>query len=163
MPRLSSRSTLDTVTQTQEPQSDFCPVIDRVCFFAQIETDIRDWLFELQDSRRLNIALKAFKAIDQQMKIGADVREVGGQVLREIRIDFGNVKDRMGALVSDIKETMDNSVKDYLTDIVEQAKQARRKLKNSSGRTSRIKYLTLWKRLNFSSNKARPLMRLKRN
>lgn len=78
------------------------------------------WLFELQDDERLNVALKAFKAIDQQMKIGADVREVVSQALREIRSDFGNVKDGMNSAVDDIRESVDKSVKDYLKDMVEQ-------------------------------------------
>jgi hypothetical protein len=81
---------------------------------------VKEWLFELQDDKRLNVALKAFKAIDQQMKIGADVREVVSQVLREIRSDFGNVKENMSSAVDDVKETMDRSVKEYLKDMVEQ-------------------------------------------
>ncbi|MDH7564786.1 MAG: hypothetical protein QHH24_07955 [Candidatus Bathyarchaeota archaeon] len=80
---------------------------------------MKGWLFELQDDQRLNIALKAFKAIDKQMQIGADVREVVGQVLREIRTDFGNVKD-----------AMDRSVKDYLKDIVAQAKVSKEETEN---------------------------------
>ena len=90
-----------------------------------MDTEVKDWLFELQDDERLNVALKAFKAIDQQMQIGADVREVVGQVLREIRSDFGNVKDNMSSAVNDVKETMDKSVKEYLTDVVEQTKKGR--------------------------------------
>jgi hypothetical protein len=90
-----------------------------------LDTEVKSWLFELQDSQRLNVALKAFKAIDQQMQIGADVREVVGQVLREIRSDFGNVKDNMSLAVNDVKETMDKSVKEYLTDVVEQTKKDR--------------------------------------
>ncbi|NIO38074.1 hypothetical protein GTO27_10295, partial [Candidatus Bathyarchaeota archaeon] len=53
------------------------------------------------------------------------VREVVGQVLREIRGDFGTVKDDMSSIVSDVRETMDKSVKDYLQDIVEQTKTAK--------------------------------------
>ena len=98
----------------------YCEVIDRTCFFAEIDAEVRDWLFELQDDDRLSVALKAFKAIDQQMKIGADVREVVSQVLKEIRSDFGNVKDGMSSAVDDVKETMGKSVKDYLKDMVEQ-------------------------------------------
>jgi len=90
-----------------------------------VEPEVRDWLFKLQDKKRLNIALKAFKAMDQQMQIGADVREVVGQVLREIRDDFGNVKDDLSVIVSDVRETMDKSVKSYLQNIVEQAKTAK--------------------------------------
>jgi len=92
---------------------------------TQVEPEVRNWLFKLQDEKRLVIALKAFKAIDQQMQIGANVREVVGQVLREIRGDFGTVKDDMSAIVSDVRETMDKSVKDYLQDIVEQTKTAK--------------------------------------
>jgi len=88
-----------------------CPLIKRVCFFNEVETDIKDWLFELQDKNKLNITLKAFRAIEQQMQIGADVREVVAQVLREIRNDFGNVKDEM-----------DKSVDEHLKGILEQAK-----------------------------------------
>jgi predicted RNase H-like HicB family nuclease len=84
-----------------------------------VDTEVKGWLFELQDDQRLNIALKAFKAIDKQMQIGADVREVVGQVLREIRTDFGNVKD-----------AMDRSVKDYLKDIVAQAKVSKEETEN---------------------------------
>lgn len=103
----------------------FCKEIGRPCFFAHIETEVKGWLFELQDEDRLSVALKAFRAIDQQMKIGADVREVVGQVLREIRSDFGNVKDDMNATVKDVKETMDKSVKDYLRGMVEETKTGR--------------------------------------
>ena len=92
---------------------------------TRVEPEVRNWLFKLQDEKRLVIALKAFKAIDQQMQIGANVREVVGQVLREIRGDFGTVKDDMSAIVSDVRETMDKSVKDYLQDIVEQTKTAK--------------------------------------
>jgi len=53
-----------------------------------VEPEVREWLFKLQDEKRLVIALKAFKAMDQQMQIGANVREVVGQVLREILYDF---------------------------------------------------------------------------
>ena len=91
---------------------------------------MKDWLFELQDGQRLNIALKAFRAIDQQMKIGADVREVVGQVLKEIKNDFGGVKDDMGTMVTNIKDSMDKSVKDYLTDIVEQTKASKEETVN---------------------------------
>jgi len=119
----SSRSTLTTLVD--KVGGKFCSEINRVCFLTQIEPEIRDWLFKLQDKRRLNMALKAFKAIDQQMQIGADVREVVGHVLREIRNDFGNVKDDMSTIVSDVRETMDKSVKDYLHNIVEQSKTAK--------------------------------------
>ena len=112
-------------TQAKKVEGNFCPEINRVCFFTQIEPEIRDWLFKLQDKKRLNIALKAFKAIDQQMQIGADIREVVGQVLREIRDDFGDVKHGMSTIVSDVRETMDKSVKDYLQSIVEQTKTAK--------------------------------------
>jgi translation initiation factor 2 beta subunit (eIF-2beta)/eIF-5 len=80
---------------------------------------VKSWLFELQDDQRLDIALKAFKAIDKQMQIGADVREVVGQVLREIRTDFSNVKD-----------AMDNSVRDYLKEIIAQAKASKEETEN---------------------------------
>lgn len=103
-------------------QSGICKEISRPCFFTEIETEVKEWLFDLQDDQRLNVALKAFRAIDQQMQIGADVREVVGQVLREIRSDFGDVKDNMSSAVNDVKQTMDKSVKDYLTEIVEQTK-----------------------------------------
>ncbi len=109
----------------KEPDDGFCEEIKRVCFLAKIAPEVRVWLFKLQDEKRLDIALKAFKAIDQQMQIGADVREVVGQVLREIRGDFGKVKDNMDTIVNHVKESMDKSVKDYLQDIVEQARETR--------------------------------------
>ena len=122
MAKLTTQSTIPLHGRTQKSRGRFCSEINRLCLFTQIETEVKDWLFELQDDQRLSITLKAFKAIDQQMQIGADVREVVGQVLREIRSDFGNVKDDMNVVVSDIKDTMDKSVKDYLKDIVKQTK-----------------------------------------
>jgi len=121
--KLSAQSTVSTVVRKAEGK--FCEEINRVCFLTQVEPEVRDWLFKLQDEKRLDIALKAFKAIDQQMQIGADVREVVAQVLREIREDFGNVKDDMSTIVSDVRETMDKSVKDYLQNILEQTKRAK--------------------------------------
>jgi hypothetical protein len=118
--RLAAQSTLD-----RKARGKFCQEINRVCFVTQVEPEVRNWLFKLQDEKRLVIALKAFKVIDQQMQIGANVREVVGQVLKEIRGDFGTVKDDMNAIVSNVKETMDKSVKDYLQDIVEQTKTAK--------------------------------------
>jgi len=118
--RLAAQSTL-----VRKAQGKFCKEINRVCFVTQVEPEVRKWLFKLQDEKRLVIALKAFKAIDQQMQIGANVREVVGQVLKEIRGDFGTVKDDMSAIVSDVRETMGKSVKDYLQDIVEQTKTAK--------------------------------------
>jgi len=118
--RLAAQSTV-----VRKARGKFCKEINRVCFVTQVEPEVRDWLFKLQDEKRLAIALKAFKAIDQQMQIGANVREVVGQVLREIRGEFGTVKDDMSAIVSDVRETMDKSVKDYLQDIVEQTKTAK--------------------------------------
>lgn len=120
MARPSAQSTI-----VRKAKGKFCEEINRVCFVTQVEPEVRDWLFKLQDEKRLVIALKAFKAIDQQMQIGANIREVVGQVLREIRGDFGTVKDDMSAIVSDVRETMDKSVKDYLRDIVEQTKTAK--------------------------------------
>ena len=120
MARLAAQSTL-----VRKARGKFCKEINRVCFVTQVEPEVRNWLFKLQDEKRLAIALKAFKAIDQQMQIGANVREVVGQVLKEIRGDFGTVKDDMSAIVSDVRETMDKSVKDYLQDIVEQTKTAK--------------------------------------
>lgn len=117
----SSQKALEVV----DKKGKFCKEIQRVCFLTHVEPDIRDWLFKLQDNDRLNIALKAFKVIDQQMQIGADVREVVAQVLKEIRGDFRNVKDGMGTIVNDVKETMDKSVKDYLQNIVEQTKRTK--------------------------------------
>ena len=101
MGRPSSRSTVATLVEKTEGK--FCSEFNRFCFLTQVESEVRDWLFKLQDKKRLNIALKAFKAMDQQMQIGADVREVVGQVLREIRDDFGNVKDDMSLIVSDVR------------------------------------------------------------
>jgi predicted RNase H-like HicB family nuclease len=95
-------------------QANFCSDINRICFFSQLDPEVKKWLFELEDSGRLVVALKAFRAIDQQMKIGADVREVVGQVLREIKNDFGDVKDGM-----------DKSVKQYLESMVEQTLKGR--------------------------------------
>lgn len=106
-------------------QNQICSQIDRVCFFTEIESDVKDWLFELQDDQRLNVALKAFKAMDQQMQIGADVREVVSQVLKEIRSDFGNVKENMSDAVIDVKDSMEKSVKDYLKDLVDQSTKSR--------------------------------------
>ncbi len=120
MSRLTSQTTFSTRRKAQKIRKKFCSEINRPCFFAEIETELKDWLFELQDDERLDVALKAFKAIDQQMKIGADVREVVSQVLREIRSDFGDVKEGMSSAVDDVKETMDKSIKDYLKDMVEQ-------------------------------------------
>ena len=95
MARLAPQTAVSPRRKAQKVRNKFCSEIDRPCFFTQIETEVKSWLFELQDDERLDVALKAFRAIDQQMKIGADVREVVGQVLREIRSDFGNVKDDM--------------------------------------------------------------------
>lgn len=119
MARLSAQSTVVRKSPA------YCEEINRTCFVTQVEPEVRKWLFKLQDEKRLVIALKAFKAIDQQMQIGANVREVVGQVLREIRGDFGAVKDDMSSIVSDVKETMDKSVKDYLQDIMEQTKKTK--------------------------------------
>ncbi len=118
-----TQSTVPTLAQRIDGK--FCPQINRICFLVQIEPEIRTWLFELHDKKRLNIALKAFKAMDQQMQIGASVREVVGQVLREIRGDFGTVKDDMSVMVNDVRETMDKSVKNYLGSIAEQTKMAK--------------------------------------
>ena len=104
MANLSSRSTLPT--QVDKARI-FCPEINRICFFTQIEPAIKNWLFKLQDNMRLNIALKAFKAIDEQIQMRADLRDVVEQLLREI-------KDDMRTSVTDVRETMDKSVKDYL-------------------------------------------------
>jgi hypothetical protein len=125
MSRLTSQTTVTSRRKPQKIHKNFCSEINRICFFTEIETEVKDWLFELQDDKRLNVALKAFKAIDQQMQIGADVREVVGQVLREIRSDFGDVKDDMSLAVNDVKENMDKSVKDYVETIVEQTKKGR--------------------------------------
>jgi hypothetical protein len=112
--RLETQATISRRKRTQEARNEFCKEIKRPCFFAHIETEVREWLFELQDDDRLDVALRAFRAMDQQMKIGADVREVVGQVLKEIRSDFGNVKDDMSA-----------TVKDYLKNMVEETKAGR--------------------------------------
>jgi hypothetical protein len=125
MSRLATQTSISPSRKAHKVRSEICPEINRPCFFTQIETEVQNWLFELQDDQRLNVALKAFKAIDQQMQIGADVREVVGQVLSEIRSDFGNVKDDMNGIVSNIKETMDKSVKDYLKDMIEETKTGR--------------------------------------
>jgi hypothetical protein len=125
MSRLTSQTTVSSRRKTQKIRKNFCSEINRICFFTEIETEVKDWLFELQDDQRLSVALKAFKAMDQQMQIGADVREVVGQVLREIRSDFGDVKDDMSSAVNDVKENMDKSVKDYVEAIVEQTKKGR--------------------------------------
>ena len=115
------QSTLSTLVKKPK----FCREIKRICFLTQVEPEVRDWLFKLQDEKRLVIALKAFRAIDQQMHIGADVRAVVAQVLREIRGDFGSVKDDVSNIVSDVRETMDKSVKDYVQNIAEQTKTAK--------------------------------------
>jgi len=125
MARLEPPASVSPKRHPRKAKSAYCSEIDRSCFFGQIETEVKEWLFELQDDGRLDIALKAFKAIDQQMKIGADVREVVGQVLKEIRSDFGNVKDDMSSAVDNVKQTMDKSVKDYLGEVVEQTKKER--------------------------------------
>lgn len=123
MAKLSSKETSPVVIR--EPEDKFCEEIERVCFLSQVAPEVKAWLFKLQDEKRLDVALKAFKAIDQRMKIGADVREVVGQVLREIRGDFGKVKDDMSIIVSHVKENMDRSVKDYVQNIAEQANKTR--------------------------------------
>jgi len=125
MSRLATQTAIPPRRKARKARGEICPEINRPCFFTQVEPEVQNWLFELQDDQRLNVALKAFKAIDQQMQIGADVREVVGQVLREIRSDFGNVKDNMSSAVNDVKETMDKSVKEYLKDVVEQTKKGR--------------------------------------
>jgi hypothetical protein len=125
MARLVPQASVSPKRKALKTKSAYCSEIDRPCFFGQIETEVKEWLFELQDDDRLDVALKAFKAIDQQMKIGADVREVVGQVLREIRSDFGNVKEEMNGAVSNVKEAMDKSVKDYLKNAVDEAKVCR--------------------------------------
>jgi hypothetical protein len=122
MTKLRVQSAMVSRSRVEKRKVKICPEIDRYCFFAQIDTEVKDWLFQLQDDQRLDVALKAFKAIDQQMQIGADVREVVGQVLLEIHNDFSNVKDDVSSIVGDIKESMDKSIKDYLKDIVEQTK-----------------------------------------
>jgi hypothetical protein len=122
MAKLEAQATVSSRRRTQKIKSAFCSEINRPCFFMQLETEVKDWLFELQDDGRLDVALKAFRAIDQQMKIGADVREVVGQVLKEIRSDFGNVKDDMNDIVTNVKATLDKSVKDYLKNMIEETK-----------------------------------------
>lgn len=114
MARLETQTTISLPKRTQKARNEFCKEIKRPCFFAHIETEVKEWLFELQDDDRLDIALRAFRAMDQQMKIGADVREVVGQVLKEIRSDFGNVKNDMSA-----------TAKDYLKNMVEETKAGR--------------------------------------
>ncbi|OLS30584.1 MAG: hypothetical protein HeimAB125_18600, partial [Candidatus Heimdallarchaeota archaeon AB_125] len=66
MARLAAQSTL-----VRKARGKFCKEINRVCFVTQVEPEVRNWLFKLQDEKRLVITLKAFKAIDQQMQIGA--------------------------------------------------------------------------------------------
>jgi len=117
--KLSSQSTVRPSIQVPGSKGKFCEEIGRPCFIMQVDAEVKGWLFELQDSQRLNIALKAFKAIDKQMQIGADVREVVAQVLREIKSDFGNVKS-----------DMDKSVGDYVKDIAEQTKSSREETKS---------------------------------
>ncbi len=117
--KLSSQSTARPSIQVHGDEGKFCEEIGRPCFVMQVDAEVRGWLFELQDDQRLNIALKAFKAIDKQMQIGADVREVVAQVLREIRNDFGNVKSDMG-----------KSVDDYVKNIAEQTKMSREETKS---------------------------------
>jgi hypothetical protein len=83
----------ETETRISSITGGICIEINRPCFFTQMDIEVKEWLFELQADNRLDVALKAFKAIDQQaidqqMKIGADVREVTASVLREIRSDF---------------------------------------------------------------------------
>jgi hypothetical protein len=126
MSRLTAQTAISSRRKVRKTtRNEICVQIDRVCFFTEIESEIKDWLFELQDDQRLNVALKAFKAIDQQMQIGADIREVVSQVLREIRSDFGDVKENMSSAVIDVKDSMEKSVKDYLKDLVEQSTKAR--------------------------------------
>jgi len=112
--RLETQAEITLRKRAQEARNEFCKEIKRPCFFAHIETEVKEWLFELQDDYRLDVALRAFRAMDQQMKIGADVREVVGQVLKEIRRDFGNVKNDMSV-----------TVKDYLKNMVEETKARR--------------------------------------
>lgn len=122
MTRTSSRAKIDDLLPTPVIEEGYCAEIDRVCLLTQIDPETKIWLFELQDSQRLNIALGSFRAIDQQAKIGAHVREVVAQVLREIKSDFGNVRDDVDSFVDDVKDTMGKSVEGYLKGIVEQTK-----------------------------------------
>ena len=94
MAKVSSQLTLST--KVEKVGGNFCLEINKVCFLTQIEPEIRDWLFELQDESRLNIALKAFKAIDQQMHISTDAREVVEKVFTQMGDNFGNMKDNIG-------------------------------------------------------------------
>jgi hypothetical protein len=150
MAKLATQATISLGKKTQKIRSKFCSEIGRPCFFIHLETEVKEWLFELQDYDRLDVALKAFKAIDQQMKVGADVREVVGQVLREIRSDFGNVKEDMSSAVDDVKETMDKSIKDYLKDMVEQTEK----------RKEETEKLTAW---NMDKSKKKPKSTQDRN
>ena len=124
---ISSTPSKETSPATQ---ADFCSEISRVCFFSQLDSEVKKWLFELEDSGRLVVALKAFKAIDQQMKIGADVREVVGQVLREIKNDFGTVKDGMD---KSVKEYLDSMVAETLKGRVETEKFVKQSIEQQTG------------------------------
>ena len=124
---ISSTPSKETSPTTQ---ADFCSEISRVCFFSQLDLEVKKWLFELKDSGRLVVALKAFKAIDQQMKIGADVREVVGQVLREIKNDFGTVKDGMD---KSVKEYLDNMVAETLKGRAETEKFVKQSIELQTG------------------------------
>jgi hypothetical protein len=125
MSRLAHQTVISPQRKAAKARGHVCSEINRPCFVLDLEAEVRSWLFELQDDQRLTVALKAFKAIDQQMKIGADVREVVNQALREIRSDFGTVKDDMYSAVNDVREAMDKSIKDYLKDMIEQTERRR--------------------------------------
>jgi hypothetical protein len=125
MSRLANQTVISPRRKAVKMRRHVCSEINRPCFVLDLEAEVRSWLFELQDDQRLTVALKAFKAIDQQMKIGADVREVVNQALREIRSDFGTVKDDMYSAVNDVREAMDKSIKDYLKDMIEQTERRR--------------------------------------
>jgi hypothetical protein len=64
---LSSNSSEKSIGITE---ADFCSEINRICFFSQLDPEVKKWLFELEDSGRLVVAMKAFKAIDRPCKKG---------------------------------------------------------------------------------------------
>jgi hypothetical protein len=102
-----------------------CPITNRVCILAQMESGVRNWLFQLEKEKRLNIALKAFKAIDDQAKVGAQVEHIVSQALKEIDSGFGNVKDGINNVLKNVKAEMDESIKEYLRNLMDQTKTSR--------------------------------------
>lgn len=99
-----------------------CPVTNKVCILTLMEPGIINWLFQLDKEKRLNVALRAFKAIDDQAKIGSQVEHIVTQALKEMESELGSVKNSIDNVVRDVKAEMDKSIKGYLQSLLEQTK-----------------------------------------